>query len=179
MSLANKMKLQDLKAKIEEFSAPRRELLNKQINDAATAIQKDVLEFFKSKGFTITGQTPKLKATYNGGLDTLIDFSKLTGSFFGCDGAVEFKYENKEFSLNYSIKRGKSPERNSWAGRPDEMLLKEIEFYEKELLPYLESTGVSDLSGEVVLFSMVKNATGKPTTQKYESVEQALNSLMD
>lgn len=59
------------------------------------------------------------------------------------------------------------------------MLLKEIEFYEKELLPYLESTGVSDLSGEVVLFSMVKNATGKPTTQKYESVEQALNSLMD
>ena len=49
MSLANKMKLQDLKAKIEEFSAPRRELLNKQINDAATAIQKDVLEFFKSQ----------------------------------------------------------------------------------------------------------------------------------
>ncbi|HBZ8006146.1 hypothetical protein ACLH2J_12250 [Klebsiella michiganensis] len=179
MSLAQKMKLQDLKAKIEEFSAPRRELLNKQINDAATTIQKDVLEFFKSKGFAITGQVPKLKATYNGGLDTFIDFSKITGSFFGCDGGVEFKYENKEFTLNYSIKRGKSPERNSWAGRPEEMLLKEIEFYEKELLPYLESTGVSDLSGEVVLFSMVKNTTGKPTTQKYESVEQALNSLMD
>ncbi|ENU5820177.1 hypothetical protein ACFH58_001406 [Klebsiella variicola] len=179
MSLAQKMKLQDLKAKIEEFSAPRRELLNKQINDAATTIQKDVLEFFKSKGFAITGQVPKLKATYNGGLDTFIDFSKITGSFFGCDGGVEFKYENKEFTLNYSIKRGKSPVRNSWAGRPEEMLLKEIEFYEKELLPYLESTGVSDLSGEVVLFSMVKNTTGKPTTQKYESVEQALNSLMD
>ncbi|EOL9074755.1 hypothetical protein L8P23_07745 [Enterobacter roggenkampii] len=179
MSLAQKMKLQDLKAKAEEYNAHRRELLTKQINDAATTIQKDTLEFFKSKGFSITGQMPKIKATYSGGLETSIDFSNLTGSFFGCDGAVDFKYENKSFVLNYSVKRGNAPDRGTLAGSPDEVMQKEIEYYEGKLLPFLESTGVSDLSGEVILFSVLKNVTNRPTTQKYDSVEQALNSFMN
>ncbi|EMZ0519578.1 TPA: hypothetical protein LQ479_002020 [Salmonella enterica subsp. enterica serovar Derby] len=179
MSLAQKMKLQDLKAKAEEYNAPRRELLTKQINDAASTIQRDSLEFFKSKGFTYTGQMPIIKATYNGGLETSIDFSKLTGDFWGCDGGVEFKYENKSFTLNYTVKRGKIPDRGNWMGTPDEVMQKEIEYYENKLLPFLESSGLSDLTGEVTLFSVLKNATGRPATQKYDSVEQALNSFMD
>ncbi|HAT2601289.1 TPA: hypothetical protein I8248_004997, partial [Citrobacter freundii] len=56
MSLAQKMKLQDLKAKVEELNLPRRELLAKQMNDAATAIQEASLAYFTSKKFTISGQ---------------------------------------------------------------------------------------------------------------------------
>ena len=67
----------------------------------------------------------------------------------------------------------------SLAGSPDEVMQKEIEYYEGKLLPFLESTGVSDLSGEVILFSVLKNVTNRPTTQKYDSVEQALNSFMN
>lgn len=179
MSLAQKMKLQDLKAKVEECSLPRRELLAKQINDAANNIQKDILDFFKSRGFTINGQIPRIKATYNGGLETIIDFSNIKGAFFGCDGGVDFKYENKNFMLNYSVKRGNSPDRGTWAGSPEDVMQKEIEYYEHKLLPYLESTGITDLSGEVTLFSVVKDTPARPTTKKYQSVEEALMSFLD
>jgi len=179
MSLAQKMKLQDLKAKIEELNTPRRELLTKQMEAAATKIQQDVLAYFTSKGFIINGQMPKVKATYNGGLETSIDFSNLKGNFFGCDGGVEFKYENKTFVLDYQVARGNSPDRGSLWGSPEEVMQKEIKFYEEELVPYLQTTGVSDLSGDVSLYSRVKNATNGVTTLKYHSVEEALDTFID
>lgn len=183
MSLAEKMKLQDLKAKVEALNVPRRELLNKQINDAAVSIQNEVLEFFKSKGFSITGQIPKLKATYNGGLETTIDLSNLKGNFWGCDGCIDFKYENKPFVINYSVVRGKAPERGSWSGSQEKLNQMEMDYYEGVLLPYLQSVGVSDLSGEVILFTFVKNATGNmrsnANTKKYQSIEHALNDFMN
>ncbi|KAA1142241.1 hypothetical protein D3H66_18875 [Citrobacter portucalensis] len=179
MSLAQKMKLQDLKAKIEELNAPRRELLMKQMETAATKIQQDVLAYFTSKGFKISGQMPKVKATYNGGLETSIDFSNLKGDFIGSDGGVAFKYENKTFVLDYQLARGKAPERGSLWGSPEEIMQKEIKYYEEQLVPYLQTTGVSDLSGEVILYSRVKNATNGMTILKYHSVEEALDTFMD
>ncbi len=179
MSLHQKMKLQDLKAKIEELSTVRRELLAKQMGDAATAIQEACLAYFTSKGFTISGQMPKIRATYNGGLETSIDFSNLKGDFFGCDGCVEFMYENKKFVLEFQVARGNSPERGSFWGSPEEVMQKEIQYYEEKLIPYLQTAGVSDLSGEVNLFSRVKNATNGVILQKYHSVEEALNTFID
>lgn len=179
MSLAQKMKLQDLKSKIEELNIPRRELLTKQMDAAATKIKQDVLEYFTSKGFIISGQMPKVKATYNGGLETSIDFSNLKGNFFGCDGGVEFKYEKKTFVLNYQVARGSSPDLGSFWGSPEEVIQKEIEHCEEQLIPYLQHTGVSDLSGEVSLYSRVKNATHGVTTLKYHSVDEALDSFID
>ena len=56
---------------------------------------------------------------------------------------------------------------------------KEIKYYEEQLVPYLQTTGVSDLSGEVILYSRVKNATNGMTILKYHSVEEALDTFMD
>lgn len=179
MSLAQKMKLQDLKAKIEELSTARRDFLAKQMGDAATAIQEASLAYFTSKGFTISGQMPTVKATYNGGLETSIDFSNLKGNLWGCDGVVEFKYEKKTFVLEYQVARGNAPDRGSFMGSPEEVMQREIEYYEEKLVPYLQNAGVSDLSGAVVLYSRVKNATNGVTIQKYQSVEEALDAFID
>ena len=179
MSLAQKMKLQDLKSKIEELSTARRDLLAKQMGDAATAIQDASLAYFTSKGFTISGQMPKVKATYNGGIETSIDFSNLQGNFWGCDGVVEFKYEKKTFVLEYQVARGNAPDRGTLIGSPEEVMQREIEYYEDKLVPYLQNAGVSDLSGAVVLYTRVKNATNGMTTQKYQSVEEALDTFID
>lgn len=179
MSLAQKMKLQDLKAKVEELNLPRRELLAKQMNDAATAIQEASLAYFTSKKFTISGQMPKVKATYNGGIETSIDFSDLKGNFFGNDGVVGFKYENKNFALEYQVARGSSPDRASTWGSPEEVMQKEIQFLEEQLVPYLQTTGTSDLSGVVTLFSREKNAKNGIGIKKYQSVEEALDSFID
>ncbi|XEH49401.1 hypothetical protein NMD75_15460 [Edwardsiella tarda] len=179
MSLAQKMKLQDLKVKVKELSTPRWELLNKQIDTAATTIQQAILAYFTSKGFIITGQMPKVKAMYNGGLDTSIDFSNLKGNLFGCDGAIELKYDGKEFVLYYLTSRGNAPEQGGFCGSKEESMQNEINYYEEKLIPYLQSVGVSDLSGGMDLYSRTSNAVGRPITINYPSVEEALDSFID
>lgn len=178
MSLADKMKLQDLKAEIENLTSPRIALLSKQKNDVGSKIKEEIIGFFKDKGFVINGSMPKVTASYNGGLETVIDFTNLTGAFFGCDGQVHFKYEGRDFSIIYSISRGDLPREGNFFGSEEELLKKKLSYYENELLPSLKKLGVSDLTGECRLQLLIKKGTGQNETKSINSVDEALNSMI-
>lgn len=178
MSLAQKMKLQELTAKVESLSAPRRDLIAKQKASAAETIKNDVLAFFTSKGFEIHGNLPKVTASYHGGLQTVIDFKELIGSFFGSDGFVELKYNNKSFSIGYLVNRGELPELGSMSGTNETIEQQRIDFYESKLIPALKENGVSDLSGDFTIFSVTEVGGNQKQRQKHQNVEDVLNALI-
>ncbi|MCL6378649.1 hypothetical protein EXT57_14990 [Pectobacterium brasiliense] len=175
MSLAQKMKLQELNNQIEELSAPRRDVITRQKASVAEKIKNDVLSFFTSKGFDINGNMPKVTASYQGGLQTVIDFSELIGDFWGADGAVRLKYNNKDFSVMYSINRGELPRMGSISG---DIHQKEIEFNENTLIPALRKLGISDLTGDFTVFTVVSDNKNQKQTKKYKDVDEALGEMI-
>lgn len=177
MSLAQKMKLQELKAQVESLSTPRRELMNQQRSDASEKVRNEILSFFTSKDFKIEGSGLQVTASYHGGLQTEIDFRELIGDFFGGDGFVGFKYANKKFSIGYLMNPGKLPELGHVRGAPDAVEQNEIDFYQHKLIPALKELGVSDLSGDFTIFS-VTNVGGEKRRKKYESVEDVLAEMI-
>ncbi|EKN4009667.1 hypothetical protein CV016_04345 [Yersinia kristensenii] len=175
MSLAQKMKLQELTNQVEELNAPRRDAITRQKELAAEKIKNDILSFFTSKGFDITGNIPKVTASYQGGLQTVIDFSELIENFFGSDGAVKFKYINKEFSIMYSVNRGKLPSMGSFSGDIEQ---KKIEFYENTLIPALKELGVSDLIGDFTVSSVIQSSNNQKQRKQYKNVDEVLDEMI-
>ncbi|WP_145544583.1 hypothetical protein [Yersinia massiliensis] len=175
MSLAQKMKLQELTNQVEELSAPRRDVITRQTASVAEKVKGDTLSFFTDKGFDIKGNVPNVTASYQGGLQTVIDFSDLIGDFWGADGAVRLKYNNKDFSIMYSINRGKSPRMGSFSGDIDQ---KKIEFYENTLIPALKELGVSDLTGDFTVFRVIEANKNQRQTKRYKDVGEALDEII-
>lgn len=184
MSLQQKMKLQDLQQEIDSLSSPRYELVNSQIKNASNKITNDITNFFIKKGFNISGNMPKIKADYKGGLVTEIDFSNVIGEYIGCDGQVYFKYENKEFYIQYLVFRGEAPTISSFIGTPEEVLNKKMDFYENTLIPKLIKLGTADLTGEYKLWGRVainSNRSfvgGEWSIKEFNSVEDALDDMI-
>lgn len=177
MSLAQKMKLQELTNQVEKLSVPRREVIAQQTKLAAEKVKNEVVSFFTSKNFDIQGNDPRLTASYHGGLHTVIDFSGLIGGSFGSDGFVSLKYNNKDFSISYLVNRGSLPNRGAFSGSPDGIQQQEIEFYESQLIPALEEIGVTDLTGDFSIHCTFGSGNQKQR-KKYNSITEILDEMI-
>ncbi|HHN8376065.1 TPA: hypothetical protein ACRRXV_000953 [Morganella morganii] len=181
MSLADKMRLQELKNECDTLMEPRTALLKTQISKAGEDIKKGIIEFFKSKNFTVEGSGSNIKVHYKGGLQTKIDFSCLLKGSWGCDGLVDFEYESRKYSLIYIVERGNLPQQNGGVfNSNDEMRKTEIDYYEKQLIPALKELKMTDLTGNysISVIAKANTATGSGRSEKFENIEDALDSFI-
>ena len=177
MSLEIDMKLQDLLEKENELWEPRIAVLKDQRSKAAAEIKKSIITFFESKGFTVSGSSTKLKATYKSGVEVEIDTKDLEIPHVGSDGLCTVKYKGQEITISYIVNVGNLPQEPMSSGSSREALdMKRIQFYEDTLLPALEATGISDLDGSYKLFSS-STISGKTERKLHKCVDNLLTDF--
>lgn len=176
MSLQLKMKLSDLKAEELALVNERNTIQQPQKNEIINKIISESKQFLTQNGLEVTHHGKIMVGSYKGEEFIKLDFTNFGNVVIGSDGALEVKYGKNQISAALLITK---PDHFRHAGSfsaisEHEMLEKQVNYYESDLLPYLRESSKKTLPGTYEL--VVRKAKSPPET--YSSIQDFLKAII-